>query len=96
MRLQAATALVQLAALPVYSDAIMPNFALLAVTMQVGYYLLNPESRSHVIQDPCFQVRLGFLVKIIAFLTRSATDPRFNAVVFLTAHDPEREVRDKV
>ena len=39
---------------------------------------------------------MGFLVKVIAYLTRSNADPRFNAIVFLTAHDPEREVRDKV
>lgn len=35
MRLQAATFLVQLASQPAYCDAIMPNFALLAVTIQV-------------------------------------------------------------
>ncbi|KAF8582552.1 ARM repeat-containing protein [Ramaria rubella] len=79
LRLLAATSLVQLAAIPVYCEAIMPNLALLAVTMQ----------------DSCFQVRMGFLVKLISYLTRNKTDPRFNTIIFLTAHDPEREVRDK-
>lgn len=96
MRLQAATVLAQLAALPVYCDAIMPNFTLLAVTMQVSHHPSALRTCSNVMQDPCFQVRMGFLIKIITYLTWSHTNPRFNVVLFLTAHDPERDVRDKV
>jgi sister chromatid cohesion protein PDS5 len=96
MRLHASTSLVQLAAVPIYCDAIMPNFALVAVTLQVRPSCFDAGCCSKSYKDPCFQVRMGFLAKLITYLTRNKTDLRFNAVVFLTAHDPEREVREKV
>lgn len=39
---------------------------------------------------------MGFLSKLIALLSVNKLDPKFNVIVFLTAHDPEREVRDQV
>jgi sister chromatid cohesion protein PDS5 len=38
----------------------------------------------------------AFLLKLIALLSVNKLDPKFNVIVFLTAHDPEREVRDQV
>ncbi|KAF8506492.1 armadillo-type protein [Hysterangium stoloniferum] len=79
MRLLAATSLVQMASVSAYCDELVPCFALLALTTQ----------------DTCFQVRMGFVVKLIGYLSRRKTDMRLNVILFLTAHDPEREVRDK-
>ncbi|KIJ30528.1 hypothetical protein M422DRAFT_36533 [Sphaerobolus stellatus SS14] len=79
LRLLAATSLLQLASIPAYCEDIMPDFPLVALT----------------IQDSCFQVRLGFLTKLVSYLSRKKTDPRFTVIVFLTAHDPEKEIREK-
>lgn len=46
MRLLAATSIVQLAAVQVYCDAIVSNFALLAITIQVSWPCLLRQCRS--------------------------------------------------
>ena len=47
-------------------------------------------------QDPCFQVRMTFLTKLIALLTPRKLAPRFNVIPFLTVLDPEPEVKNAV
>lgn len=49
-----------------------------------------------MIQDPSFQVRSRFLGKLIAYLGARKLDPRFHIVLFMTALDPEEEIRYKV
>ena len=53
----------------------------------LGYYLLK---------DPCFEVRQLFLNKLTALITSRKLPARFNVILFLTVHDPEDEIRDKV
>ncbi|TDL19619.1 ARM repeat-containing protein [Rickenella mellea] len=79
VRLQAAWSLVQLATVEKFSEAIAPNFVLLALT----------------VQDSCFQVRIGFLTKLVGLLHTRKLHPRFNLIPFLTVHDPEAEVKEK-
>jgi sister-chromatid-cohesion protein PDS5 len=44
-------------------------------------------------QDECFEVRSGFIHKLLAYLrTNRITAPRYNMVLFLVAHDPEDEL----
>lgn len=78
MRLQAAFALLHLSTIEVYSNAITPKFARLALT----------------VQDPCFNVRLEFLVKVLSLLQPRKIPPRFNVIPFITVHDPEDEVKN--
>jgi sister chromatid cohesion protein PDS5 len=78
MRLQAAFALLHLSTIEVYSNAITPKFARLALT----------------VQDPCFNVRLDFLVKVLSLLQPRKIPPRFNVIPFITVHDPEDEVKN--
>ncbi|PWN42791.1 hypothetical protein IE81DRAFT_289632 [Ceraceosorus guamensis] len=49
-----------------------------------------------VIQDPCFQVRQTFLHKLLKYLRFRRLSPRFNAIPFLVAFDPEKENQDMV
>ncbi|GJJ10554.1 hypothetical protein Clacol_004781 [Clathrus columnatus] len=79
IRLIAATSLLKMAAVPKFCERIMPHFTLLAVTLQ----------------DPCYQVRFNFLTKLVSYLSTNKTDVRFSIAVFLTAHDPEKEVKDR-
>ncbi|KAG8906739.1 hypothetical protein FRB99_006230 [Tulasnella sp. 403] len=48
-----------------------------------------------LLADPCFHVRSRFLSKLINHLVARRLDARFNIIPFLTAHDPEKEIRDK-
>ncbi|KAH7098634.1 armadillo-type protein [Auriculariales sp. MPI-PUGE-AT-0066] len=76
MRFQAAICLLQLAQVPSYAQQIVKQFTLLALT----------------IQDPCYNVRMGFLQKYTALSMKLET--RFYCIPFLTAQDPERETRE--
>jgi sister-chromatid-cohesion protein PDS5 len=58
--------------------------------------LQTPPLRNHYEQDPCFQVRMVFLTKLIALLTPRRLAPRFNVIPFLTVLDPEPEVKKAV
>jgi len=49
-----------------------------------------------MIQDQSFQVRSNFLNKLIGHLQNRQLDPRYNMVLFMTALDPEDEIRTKV
>nr|GAT42782.1 predicted protein [Mycena chlorophos] len=82
MRLYAALSLLHLAQEKKYADLIAPRFLKLAL----------------VVQDSCFDVRLGFLKKMIT-IAAAATNKRpfpalYNVIPFLTVHDPETEVQD--
>lgn len=79
LRLQASVALLKLSQNDLYCKIITANLPVLAV----------------VVQDPSFHVRYAFLGKLVKYLQARKLDPRFNAVLFLTAHDPERDIRDK-
>ncbi|KZT28070.1 hypothetical protein NEOLEDRAFT_1130032 [Neolentinus lepideus HHB14362 ss-1] len=76
LRLAAATALLQLASVPAYASAIVPNFVLLAL----------------VVQDSCFKVRLAFVQKVVSALQTQKVPYRYNVLPFLTALDPDPEV----
>ncbi|KAG9013484.1 hypothetical protein FRB94_002559 [Tulasnella sp. JGI-2019a] len=79
VRLRAGIALLKLSFIDVYCKMITANFPLLAV----------------MVQDSSFHVRSAFLNKLIGYLVSRKLDARFNVIPFLTAHDPEREIRDK-
>lgn len=49
-----------------------------------------------MMQDQSFQVRSNFLNKLIGHLQSRQLDPRYNMVLFMTALDPEDEIRSKV
>ncbi|KAG8890975.1 hypothetical protein FRB98_002995 [Tulasnella sp. 332] len=80
MRLQAGIALLKLSFNDMYCKMITANFPLLAV----------------MVQDSSFHVRSAFLTKLISYLASRKLDARFNVIPFLTAHDPEKEIREKV
>ncbi|KAG6836734.1 hypothetical protein H0H93_004140 [Arthromyces matolae] len=77
MRLQAAVSLLHLSTVESYAQAIFQRFNRLAVT----------------VQDSCFNVRISFLSKLVSLLQPRKLPPRFNAIVFLTVHDPEEDVK---
>ncbi|KAI0938430.1 hypothetical protein AcW1_001836 [Taiwanofungus camphoratus] len=79
LRLQAAVSLLHLSGIEAYSSEIATNFVLLAIT----------------IQDPCYQVRITFMDKLVTLLTARKLSPRFNVVPFLSVHDPEADVKNK-
>lgn len=80
MRLQAAISLLHLSTVETYASAIAPKFLRLAV----------------VVQDSCYNVRITFLNKLISLSQPRKLPPRYNVIPFLTIHDPEKDVRDKV
>ncbi|KAI0689173.1 armadillo-type protein [Cytidiella melzeri] len=76
LRLQAATSLLHLATMKKFADNIGPSFALLALE----------------IQDPCYHVRLMFIMKLVALLTARKLPTAYNVILFLVIHDPEADV----
>lgn len=80
LRLQAANSLLKLSTIPKYSNLIVLHFPQLAL----------------VIQDQSYQVRSGFVHKLLSYLQPPQLDPRYHCVLFMTALDPEEEVRIKV
>ncbi|KAG6332171.1 hypothetical protein ID866_6918 [Astraeus odoratus] len=79
MRLQAAISLLHLSTIETYAAMINVNFVWLAIT----------------VQDPCYHVRMNFLTKLISLLSLRKLPPRFNAILFLTVHDPEADIRSR-
>ncbi|KAL0574121.1 Sister chromatid cohesion protein pds5 [Marasmius crinis-equi] len=77
MRLQAAVSLLHLSTVEAYAGALQPKFLRLAL----------------VVQDPCFEVRLTFVNKCLNLLVNGKLSERFNIVPFMTAHDPEDEIK---
>lgn len=68
--------LVHLATVPSFSTVISRNFVLLAIT----------------IQDPCYQVRMAFVNKLITRLRALKLPAAYNVIPFLSIHDPEADV----
>ncbi|KAG8937052.1 hypothetical protein FRC02_008159 [Tulasnella sp. 418] len=79
IRLQAALSLLKLSQVSIYCKIVTAHLPLLALT----------------VQDTCFNVRHTFLCKLTQHLALRKLDPRFNVIAFLTAHDPEKEIRDR-
>ncbi|KAL0069681.1 Sister chromatid cohesion protein pds5 [Marasmius tenuissimus] len=77
VRLQAAVSLLHLSTVETYANALAPKFLRLAL----------------VVQDPCFEVRLTFVNKVVTLLVNNKLPERFNIIPFLTAHDPEDEIK---
>jgi sister-chromatid-cohesion protein PDS5 len=80
LRLYAATSLLKLSTIPMYSRLIVPKFPQLAL----------------MIQDTSFQVRYRFLTKLLGYLAQRKVDTRYSMVLFMTALDPEEEIKAKV
>lgn len=80
LRLQAAVSSLRLASIPLLFAEIQAYFVPLAIT----------------IQDPCYQIRMSFLDKTIAQLSRGKLNPSYNVIPFLAVHDPESDVISKV
>ncbi|KAK4057405.1 Sister chromatid cohesion protein pds5 [Microbotryomycetes sp. JL221] len=78
LRLTAASAILKLAAHQTATDSIAERFELFARTAQ----------------DECFEVRIGFINRLLSLLrTNKIVLPRYNMVLFLVAHDPEEEIK---
>lgn len=81
LRSQAAISLLRLASIKAYEADVIPRFELLAWT----------------IQDAVFQVRNAFLHKLVTYtFQQRLTNPIFNLILFLVAHDPEQENKNMV
>ncbi|EPQ30988.1 uncharacterized protein PFL1_01177 [Pseudozyma flocculosa PF-1] len=80
MRLQAAVCVLKLARHTVFDQMIGREYFHLAFT----------------VQDECFNVRSKVLHKLLTYLSRRRIDPRFLAMAFLAAFDPEDENRNMV
>ncbi|KAI5477658.1 hypothetical protein MNV49_006044 [Pseudohyphozyma bogoriensis] len=83
LRLTASLSILKLATLEKYLPQVCSKLDVLARTTQ----------------DTCFEVRHGFLTRLLSFLRHNKLPkavPRFNMVLFLVAHDPEEELRTDV
>ncbi|KAH9849574.1 armadillo-type protein [Lenzites betulinus] len=79
LRLQAATSLLHLATVEIYAPEIAKHFVSIALA----------------IQDPVYQVRMSFLNKLVALLSKNKLPVQYNIVPFLSVHDPEADVKGK-
>ncbi|TCD68846.1 hypothetical protein EIP91_009560 [Steccherinum ochraceum] len=79
LRLQAAVSSLRLATVEKLHEDIRQNFVPLALT----------------IQDPCYQIRMVFLNKLISMLSKVQLPPSYNIIPFISIHDPEADVISK-
>ncbi|TBU45152.1 armadillo-type protein [Dichomitus squalens] len=79
LRLQSATSLLRLSAIPSYAQEVSKYFVQIALT----------------IQDSVYQVRMTFLDKLVALLSKGKIPIQYNMVPFLAVHDPEADVKSK-
>ncbi|KAI0634818.1 armadillo-type protein [Trametes polyzona] len=79
MRLQAATSLLHLSTVRIYAQEVAKYFVAIALT----------------IQDPVYQVRMRFLDKLVALLSKGKLPVQYNVIPFLSVHDPEEDVKSK-
>ncbi|KAA1473006.1 cohesin-associated protein Pds5 [Dentipellis sp. KUC8613] len=77
LRLQAAVSLLHLASADAFGRFVNEHFIMLAIT----------------IQDACYQVRFGFLSKLVMLLSNQKLPAHFNTIPFITIHDPEADVK---
>ncbi|KAH9932198.1 armadillo-type protein [Fomitopsis serialis] len=76
LRLQAGISMLHLGTVEAFSNEITVNFILVAIT----------------IQDPCYQVRISFMDKLVGLMTARKLGPSYNVIPFLSVHDPEADV----
>jgi sister chromatid cohesion protein PDS5 len=97
LRLASALAIATLSQLDSYSQlASVKRFEKLALTVQVSCLSVAwcvPEyCINMIVQDSVFEVRAGFSEMIIRDLQSGALHPRYFAVLFLLAHEPEKDL----
>ncbi|QRV81905.1 sister chromatid cohesion protein [Ceratobasidium sp. AG-Ba] len=79
LRLQAAVSLLKLSSIEIYANVVLKNLIMLAITFQ----------------DTSFRVRSELLNKFVNMAVNRKLDPNFFVLAFITAHDPEKEIRDR-
>ncbi|OBZ77502.1 Sister chromatid cohesion protein pds5 [Grifola frondosa] len=77
LRLQAAISLLHLSTIEAYAGEIGKDFVGLAI----------------MIQDPCYQVRMTFMEKLVLLLSTRKLPVQFNVIPFLSVHDPEADAQ---
>lgn len=95
LRLAAAYGVLKLATHKAFAQEVENNLTTLAWLAQVSDYCVQPHGvcADTLVQDPCYAVREGFLTKLVKYLQRrKLVNPNFNLVLFLVAHDPEKEI----
>ncbi|CAE6540975.1 unnamed protein product [Rhizoctonia solani] len=79
LRLQAAVSLLKMSSSETYANVVLKNLIMLAITLQ----------------DTSFRVRSELLNKFTLLCINRKLGPNFYVLVFITAHDPEREIRER-
>ncbi|KAG9103997.1 hypothetical protein FRC06_006261 [Ceratobasidium sp. 370] len=79
LRLQAAVSLLKLSSIEIYANLVLKNLIMLAITLQ----------------DTSFRVRSELLNKFVNMVVNRKLGPSFYVLAFITAHDPEKEIRDR-
>ncbi|CAE6427478.1 unnamed protein product [Rhizoctonia solani] len=79
LRLQAAVSLLKLSSVETYGNVVLKNLIMLAITLQ----------------DTSFRVRSELLNKFTLLCINRKLVPNFYVLTFITAHDPEREIRER-
>ncbi|CAE6417041.1 unnamed protein product [Rhizoctonia solani] len=79
LRLQAAVSLLKLSSSETYANVVLKNLIMLAITLQ----------------DTSFRVRSELLNKFTLLCINRKLGPNFYVLAFITAHDPEREIRER-
>ncbi|KAG9124967.1 hypothetical protein FRC07_009533 [Ceratobasidium sp. 392] len=79
LRLQAAVSLLKLSSIEIYANLVLKNLIMLATTLQ----------------DTSFRVRSELLNKFVNMVVNRKLGPNFYVLAFITAHDPEKEIRDR-
>ncbi|KDN48299.1 hypothetical protein RSAG8_02891, partial [Rhizoctonia solani AG-8 WAC10335] len=79
LRLQAAVSLLKMSSSETYANIVLKNLIMLAITLQ----------------DTSFRVRSELLNKFTLLCINRKLGPNFYVLAFITAHDPEREIRER-
>ncbi|CAE6488948.1 unnamed protein product [Rhizoctonia solani] len=79
LRLQAAVSLLKMSSSETYANVVLKNLIMLAITLQ----------------DTSFWVRSELLNKFTLLCINRKLGPNFYVLTFITAHDPEREIRER-
>ncbi|KAG8711503.1 hypothetical protein FRC11_002628, partial [Ceratobasidium sp. 423] len=79
LRLQAAVSLLKMSSSETYANVVLKNLIMLAITLQ----------------DTSFRVRSELLNKFTLLCINRKFGPNFYVLTFITAHDPEREIRER-
>ncbi|KAF8605742.1 cohesin-associated protein Pds5 [Ceratobasidium sp. AG-I] len=79
LRLQAAVSLLKLSSVEAYANLVVKNLIALAITLQ----------------DTSFRVRSELLNKFVQLAFNRKLGAAFYVLAFITAHDPEKEIRER-